>query len=152
MADVTLTIEGSGETRRVLVTLADGLALLGRARVVIGTNLRYAPFVHEGTAAHDIYPRDAKALFWKSARHPVRRVHHPGYAGNPFLVDGVLATLDTVAGIVMTGVQQITEGASANAMRDALAKIGFAAQGQAQLRANVETGTLRRSITSAVLT
>ncbi len=57
----------------------------------------YAIFVHEGTKAHDIFPVSKKALFWKGAAHPVKRVHHPGTKANPFLqraVDGKQAQVD----------------------------------------------------------
>lgn len=58
----------------------------GGDRGVIGTNLRYARPVHEGSKPHTIRPRRAKALFWKGARHPVRSVNHPGNKANPFFV------------------------------------------------------------------
>jgi hypothetical protein len=45
----------------------------------------YAMFVIEGTAAHDIFPRDRKALFWPGADHPVAFVHHPGTKPNDFV-------------------------------------------------------------------
>ena len=45
----------------------------------------YAPYVHEGTKAHIILPVIKKALFWKGARHPVKKVHHPGTTARPFL-------------------------------------------------------------------
>ena len=35
----------------------------------------------EPTSAHEIYPVNAKALFWEGAAHPVMRVHHPGTVG-----------------------------------------------------------------------
>ena len=40
----------------------------------------YARIQHEGgrIPAHVIVPRIKKALFWPGARHPVRRVNHPG--------------------------------------------------------------------------
>jgi hypothetical protein len=57
----------------------------GGDRGVIGTNLRYARPVHEGSKKHIIRPRRAKALYWKGARHPVKFVRHPGNRANPFL-------------------------------------------------------------------
>ncbi|HEU5013955.1 MAG TPA: HK97 gp10 family phage protein [Roseiflexaceae bacterium] len=56
----------------------------GGRRGVIGTNLRYARPVHDGSRAHTIRPVRARALFWKGAKHPVRVVHHPGTHANPF--------------------------------------------------------------------
>lgn len=55
-------------------------------RGVVGTNLSYARPVHEGSRPHTIRPRNARALFWKGARHPVRVVRHPGTKPNPFLM------------------------------------------------------------------
>lgn len=49
------------------------------------SDVPYARYVTEGTRAHDIYPRDAQALMWPGAEHPVRMVHHPGTTANPFL-------------------------------------------------------------------
>lgn len=78
----------------------------------IGFKAKYALFVHDGTSPYTITPRSAKALYWKGASHPVRRVKHPGIKANPFLKraieDGqpqidkffekaVQDTLDTVA-------------------------------------------------------
>lgn len=51
----------------------------------VGFLANYALFVHEGTKAHIIYPTSKKALFWKGASHPVKRVNHPGTRANPFL-------------------------------------------------------------------
>lgn len=56
----------------------------GGNRGVIGTNLGYAVIVHEGSRPHVITPRRAKALYWRGARHPVRRVRHPGTRANRF--------------------------------------------------------------------
>jgi len=54
--------------------------------IIIGTNLDYAEFVEIGVEPHDIYPKDKKALYWAGAAHPVKKVHHPGFAGrNMFL-------------------------------------------------------------------
>lgn len=35
-------------------------------------------YLEFGTAPHIIRPRNARALFWPGARHPVLEVHHPG--------------------------------------------------------------------------
>lgn len=54
----------------------------------VGPNLHitpYAWFVHEGTKAHTILPKTKKALYWKGALHPVRKVRHPGTTANPFV-------------------------------------------------------------------
>lgn len=38
----------------------------------------YAQHVQYGTRAHEITPKNGKALFWRGARHPVKKVNHPG--------------------------------------------------------------------------
>lgn len=48
---------------------------------IVRSSLGYAPFVEEGTRPHIIRPRNAKALFWPGAAHPVKFVHHPGTTG-----------------------------------------------------------------------
>lgn len=51
----------------------------------VGTNLEYAPFVHEGTEPHLITSQYWDGyLYWPGAKHPVRYVEHPGYEGNPW--------------------------------------------------------------------
>ncbi len=50
----------------------------------IWSGVEYALAVHEGTKPHVIEPKNKKALYWDGARHPVRRVMHPGTPGNPY--------------------------------------------------------------------
>ncbi len=47
--------------------------------------VKYAPFVQFGTGPRTIYPKNKKALFWKGASHPVKKVNHPGSKPNPFM-------------------------------------------------------------------
>ncbi len=63
-----------------------------RGRVT--SKAKYSMAVHEGARAHWIYPRKKKALFWAGARHPVRRVWHPGNASNPFLQKALLRAVE----------------------------------------------------------
>jgi hypothetical protein len=58
--------------------------LATRAEITF-TAVDYARFVIDGTAAHDIRPKNAKALFWEGAQHPVAVVHHPGTKPNDFV-------------------------------------------------------------------
>lgn len=44
-----------------------------------------ARLVIDGTRPHEIRPRNAKALFWEGAQHPVGVVHHPGTRANDFV-------------------------------------------------------------------
>jgi len=50
----------------------------------IWSGVEYALAVHEGTKPHVIEPKNKKALYWDGARHPVRRVMHPGTQANPY--------------------------------------------------------------------
>jgi len=73
-----------GTLRRSIV----GRVEAGGDRGVVGTNVRYARAVHDGTRAHTIRPTTKKALSWPGARHPVRVVNHPGSKANPFIKRG----------------------------------------------------------------
>ena len=42
-------------------------------------------FVEFGTLPHTITPRNKKALNWKGASHPVKKVNHPGTRPNNFI-------------------------------------------------------------------
>ncbi len=68
-----------------------------------GTDVKYAAIHHFGgtTGPRDIFPVRAKALFWPGAKHPVKKVSHPGskIPERPFMVvqdedwDEIKATL-----------------------------------------------------------
>lgn len=45
----------------------------------------YGAAVEYGTPPHEIRPRNAQALFWPGAAHPVKVVHHPGTPPQPYL-------------------------------------------------------------------
>jgi len=53
-------------------------------RAKLPAQATYSAAVHEETKPHDIYPVNAKALYWPGAAHPVKVVHHPGTKPNPF--------------------------------------------------------------------
>ena len=46
--------------------------------VLIYSKLDYAPHLEYGTRPHKITPKVKKALYWKTAEHPVKSVMHPG--------------------------------------------------------------------------
>ncbi len=50
----------------------------GLAAVQIINDDPKAAWIEHGTRPHVIEARNAAALFWEGARHPVRRVNHPG--------------------------------------------------------------------------
>ncbi|WP_107357254.1 HK97 gp10 family phage protein [Rhodopseudomonas palustris] len=59
----------------------------------------YAPYVEFGTKPHIILPKNKRALFWPTAAHPVRVVHHPGTKPNKFMeriIDRSQSEIDTV--------------------------------------------------------
>ena len=73
----------TGTLRRSITSNVSGAG--GSITGIVGTSVPYARFVHEGTGPHVIVPVSRKALFWPGARHPVKRVNHPGSKANPFL-------------------------------------------------------------------
>lgn len=50
-----------------------------------GPTANYGGDVEYGSAPHVIRARNAKALFWPGAEHPVRQVNHPGNAPQPYM-------------------------------------------------------------------
>lgn len=58
-----------------------------RPQFTVGSNVEYAPMVHDGTRPHIIRPRNARALRFVVGGQVVyaRVVHHPGTAARPFL-------------------------------------------------------------------
>jgi hypothetical protein len=58
--------------------------LASRAEITF-TASAVARFVIDGTAAHEIRPKNKQALFWEGADHPVGIVHHPGTRPNDFV-------------------------------------------------------------------
>lgn len=72
-----------GTLRRSITTRIEG----DGDRGVIGTNLTYARYVHDGTRPHLIKPRSAKMLRFKTAGGATvfaRAVWHPGTRPQPF--------------------------------------------------------------------
>lgn len=52
--------------------------------VTIGSDRPYAAVHQFGTGPYVITPKTAKALFWPGAKHPVKKVNHPGIPARPF--------------------------------------------------------------------
>ena len=60
---------------------------IGNMEVTVHTsNIKYAPMVEYGTRSHIIKPKNKKALYWKGATHPVKKVNHPGSKAKPYLI------------------------------------------------------------------
>lgn len=55
------------------------------------TRQSYSLAFHNGSAPHDIYPRNAQALAfpWQGGVGIFAHVHHPGFAGVPFLTEAL---------------------------------------------------------------
>ena len=58
---------------------------------------KYAPLIElTGSIAHEIRPVNKKALFWKGASHPVKKVNHPGFKAKPFLRPALYDNIDNI--------------------------------------------------------
>jgi HK97 gp10 family phage protein len=51
----------------------------------VAPHVDYAIYVEFGTRAHIITPKNAKALYWPGAAHPVKSVNHPGTPAQPYM-------------------------------------------------------------------
>ena len=71
----------TGHLRRGISTDIKGLEA-----TIHTSNIKYAPGVEYGTKAHIIRPKNKKFLYWKGAKHPVKKVNHPGSKAKPFLI------------------------------------------------------------------
>jgi len=56
----------------------------GNGKYSVGTNKVYARAVHDGRKAIVIRPKHKKALKWKGAAHPIKKVVQKKRKGNPF--------------------------------------------------------------------
>lgn len=68
----------TGFTRNTVRGEIDGTTIMIHA----GGAIEYIEF---GTPPHDIVPTTKKALSWKGADHPVKKVRHPGTRPNPII-------------------------------------------------------------------
>jgi HK97 gp10 family phage protein len=59
--------------------------MTGRFSGEVAPHVEYAIFVEYGTRAHVITAKNAGALYWPGAAHPVKSVNHPGTAAQPFM-------------------------------------------------------------------
>jgi hypothetical protein len=75
----------------------------------------YAPFVEFGTKPHTILPKNAEALYWPGADHPVKRVNHPGTKPNAFMERIVAAAQPDINTTFATALSQITAAIAAQA-------------------------------------
>ena len=71
----------TGHLRRGISTDIRGLGA-----TIHTSNIKYAPGVEYGTKAHIIRPKNKRFLYWKGAKHPVKKVNHPGSKAKPYLI------------------------------------------------------------------
>ena len=71
----------TGHLRRGIGNFRRGMTV-----TVHTSNIKYAVMVEKGTKAHIIKPKDKKALYWKGATHPVKKVNHQGSKAKPYLI------------------------------------------------------------------
>uniref|UniRef100_A0A6M3L438 Putative tail protein n=1 Tax=viral metagenome TaxID=1070528 RepID=A0A6M3L438_9ZZZZ len=72
----------TGFTRTTVDVYAEGNTIIIKA----GGAIEYIEF---GTPPHVIIPKDKKALYWKGAEHPVKKVMHPGTRANPVIRNAI---------------------------------------------------------------
>ena len=71
----------TGHLRRGIGNFRRGMTV-----TVHTSNIKYAVMVEKGTKAHIIKAKNKKALYWKGATHPVKKVNHPGSKAKPYLI------------------------------------------------------------------
>ena len=71
----------TGHLRRGIANFRRGMTV-----TIHTSNIKYAPMVEYGTRSHIIKPKNKKALYWKGATHPVKKVNHPGSKAKPYLI------------------------------------------------------------------
>ena len=71
----------TGHLRRGIANIRRGMTV-----TIHTSNIKYAPMVEYGTRSHIIKPKNKKALYWRGATHPVKKVNHPGSKAKPYLI------------------------------------------------------------------
>ena len=143
-----ISLAGMPELLARLDAMAVATAGLGTSSVAVGTSISYGRFVHDGTRPHMIYPSAMQALYWPGAAHPVKSVHHPGYRGNPFLVDALTEQTPEIELRLVGAIDAVASGAPPEIIGATLGALGLGVADAAKERANVRTGALRDSIVS----
>lgn len=98
----------TGNLRRTITSRVERPGVRG----VVGTNARYARPVHEGSRAHLIRPKRARALRFKKGNNVMytRLVRHPGTRGQPFLLEGLAASRDSIRDLLRGSGQAFLSG------------------------------------------
>ena len=150
MPVIVVTVTGADEIAARLAALA-GVGLGGGTEIGNTDAVPYAAPVYYGARPHVIVPRNARALYWPGARHPVRRVNHPGNAPNPYLDRGVDAALPAVIDLISADIATALDGGALDpvALWDA---VGQVALPFVRAEAPVRTGRLAADIRAAPYT
>lgn len=53
----------------------------GEYTIYIAHGVDYGEILEDGSKPHDITAKNGKYLYWKGAKHPVKKVNHPGIKG-----------------------------------------------------------------------
>lgn len=145
-----IVVEGLGPLEARLTGLAAAVRLVAGKREAVAIGAPYAKFVVEGTPPHTILPHAKQALMWPGALHPVRVVHHPGTAPNPFPYEALAAATPAVVARMELGLARAMETGAAEqllAAFDGSAElVADEMRRRAPVRAGPGGGTLRDSI------
>ncbi len=114
MLDITIGLSGLTTTIERLAGLSLAAQVFGSSSQTIRSDDPVVRYVEEGTRAHDIYPRNAQALFWPGAAHPVMHVHHPGTKANRFMERGLDAARAPVEAMVAARFDDVAAGRGSN--------------------------------------
>ena len=114
MLDITIGFQGIASAMDRLTNLHIAAQVFGSSSASVHSDDPVARYVEEGTRAHDIYPRNAQALFWPGAAHPVMHVHHPGTKANRFMERGLDAARAPVEAMVAARFDDVAAGRGSN--------------------------------------
>jgi hypothetical protein len=147
---VQATTRGTKLVINKLESMAELSTFLGATRGKVGTNVSYAGFVNDGTKPHLITPRNAQALFWPTAPHPVNEVHHPGYRGSHFIQAAQTEARDEVVTALWVGFEARNNDTRTESRLVLLAALDALLR-KAREKVNVKTGNLRDSLHTEVI-
>ena len=87
VGSITWATQSGGSNTRPPASPGDGVSTPTNDYTLhVGTNVEYAEVVeYGGSRTYIIEPKEKKALYWKGAAHPVKRVVHPPNPAFPFL-------------------------------------------------------------------
>lgn len=72
----------------------------GQHNIYLSYGVDYGEILEEGSKPHTITAKNGKALYWKGAAHPVKKVNHPGTEGFHTLENTLEDSKDEVISLV----------------------------------------------------